>query len=101
MFDRLKLFIAKSGYGNVLFGEIIYESKTINGQSKNAFCQWRINQCLDKKTNLIGLKLCSDYSVGSEGNPANYINFEIETAKILRGELDRCIIEAEKNKQIR
>jgi hypothetical protein len=31
--------------------------------------------------------------IGSEGSPTNYMNFDIESAQLVRDHLDMCIVE--------
>jgi hypothetical protein len=35
----------------------------------------------------------ADAYAGAEGSPTNYMNFDIATAKLLKSDLDQCIVE--------
>jgi hypothetical protein len=93
MWSHLKKFLARSKTLSSSFGEVIFETETIQGQSSYSLFQWRIKKGLDEKSIFVALKLLPDAYMGPEGRPINYISFDIASAELARAELDRCIAE--------
>jgi hypothetical protein len=93
MWAFVKKLVAKSKTLNHVFGDVVFETPEVHGDSSRSFFQWRIKKGMDGGHYFIALKMRPDAFVGSRGSPTNYMNFDIETAQRVRFDLDRCISE--------
>lgn len=89
----LRKVFARSKTLNAALGEVVFETPKVSGQNSRSFFHWRIKKDLRGDGYFIGLRMLADAYAGAEGSPTNYMNFDIESARRLRFELDRCIAE--------
>ena len=94
MWAPFKKLFAKSKSLRVLFGEVVFETPTLQGQSSRSVFQWRLKKSLDDRSIVVSLKLVPDGYAGPEGLPTNYIDFDLATAEKIRTNLDACIAAA-------
>ena len=50
---------------------------------------------MDQESYYIGIKMKADAFIGPEGQPMNYINFDLATARQIRADIDECIAVAQ------
>jgi hypothetical protein len=94
MWTPFKKLFARSKLLSSLFGDVVFETPSLRGQSSHSVFQWRVKKNLDEKSIFVSLKLIPDGYAGPEGSPTNYINFDIATAEQVRENLDACIVRA-------
>jgi len=93
MWAFVKKYLAKSKLLNQAFGDVVFETPEIKGASSHSFFQWRIKRSMEGGQYFVALRMRPDTYAGPEGSPTNYMNFDIETARHLKFNLDRCISE--------
>jgi hypothetical protein len=93
MWALLKGLLARSKLLNASFGDVMFETPEVRGQSSRSFLQWRVKRGMGGNEYFIGLKMLPDAYIGAEGSPTNYMSFDVESAQLLRDHLDRCIAE--------
>ncbi|HEU0150159.1 MAG TPA: hypothetical protein VFR21_25200 [Bradyrhizobium sp.] len=93
MWTFVKQLLAKSRTLNQALGDVAFETPQIKGASSDSFLQWRVKKSVKGEQYFFALKMRPDTYAGPEGSPTSYMSFDIETAKILRSNLDRCISE--------
>jgi hypothetical protein len=91
MWAPFKKILARSKTFGSLFGDVLFETPPLKGQSPNSVFQWRVKQSLDEKSLFVSLKMIPDGYAGAEGSPTNYINFDLATAQQIKADLDDCI----------
>jgi hypothetical protein len=96
MWAFLRRIVARSQILNSTLGEVVYETLKVPGQTSRSFLQWRVKTDLGGQELFVGLKMLPDAYAGAEGSPTNYMNFDIESARLLRSQLDLCIAECDK-----
>ena len=74
-----------------LLGDVVFESETVRGQAVSSQFQWQVKRGLDEKSYYVCIKMKADGSMGREGAPTNYINFDLPTALKVRADIDECI----------
>jgi hypothetical protein len=92
MWAFLKRFLARSGSLDALLGDVIFETLLVRGVNSDCWLQWRVKRGAGNAY-FIGLKMSPDASTQVMGSSTDYMNFDIEGAKQLRNDLDRCIAE--------
>ena len=95
MWTFLRSILARSQTLNATLGEVVYETLKVPGQTSRSFLQWRVKTDLEGRELFVGLKMLPDAYAGAEGSPTNYMNFDLETARLLRSQLDLCIAECD------
>ena len=93
MWALVKTLIAKSRLLDQAFGEIVFAMPEVKGSSSHSFFQWRIKKNMEGDQYFVALRMRPDAYAGPEGAPTNYINFDIETARLIQSDLARCISE--------
>lgn len=93
MWASVKKILAKSGLLNQALGEVVFETPEIKGGHSRSFLQWRVKKSVEGDQFFVSLRMRPDAYAGPEGEPINYVNFDIEAAKRLRSDLDLCIRE--------
>jgi hypothetical protein len=93
MWTFIRKVLGKSKTLNVVLGDVVFETPQVGGETSHSFLQWRVKTGLNGQKYWIGLKMIPDAYAGREGSPTNYMNFDIESAQLLRFQLDRCINE--------
>jgi hypothetical protein len=91
MWAPIKKLLAKSKTFGTLFGDVLFETPPLKGQSSHSTFQWQVKKSLDEKSFYVALKLIPDAYAGPEGSPTNYASFDIATALQIRSDLDECI----------
>lgn len=72
-------------------GDLVFESEVVRGQAASSQFQWQVKRGLDEKSYYVCVKMQADGSIGPEGSPTNYINFDLPTALKIRADIDECI----------
>jgi hypothetical protein len=93
MWAPLRKLLARSRILGSSLGEVVFETSPVTGQSSHSLFQWRVKKGLDGNSLFVALRLVPDAYAGREESPTNYISFDIESAKQIRADLDRCIAE--------
>jgi hypothetical protein len=93
MWNFVKKSLAQSNILNQALGDVVFGTSEIKGASSHSFFQWRIKRSVDGGQHFVALRMRPDTYAGAEGGPTNYMSFDIEAAKQLRADLDRCISE--------
>jgi hypothetical protein len=91
MWDFLRKILARSNVFRAAGGDVVFVTPPVRGQTLHSAFQWRIQRDLDGNSLYIGLKLFPDAWVAVEGQETSYINFDLESAKRVRENLDACI----------
>ena len=91
MWGPLRRLFARSNSFKALFGDVVFESETVRGQAASSQFQWQVKRGLDEKSYYICVKMKADCSIGPEGSPTSYINFDLPTALKVRTDIDECI----------
>jgi hypothetical protein len=86
----MKKAVSKSPLLSAALGDVLVETQRVQGQTAEGHMQWRVKRGLDGRL-YVGAKIKADASIGPEGQPNNYINFDLQAAEKLRAELDNCI----------
>jgi hypothetical protein len=94
MWAPLKKLFARSKNFGALFGDILFESIPVKGQSSHSTFHLQVKRGLDEKTFYVSVKMKPDGYMGPEGSPTNYISFDIATAQQIRADIDECIAAA-------
>ena len=84
LFSRSKKFSA-------LFGDVLFQTNVVQGQSSSSTFQWQVKRGLDQKSFYIAVKMVADGYIGPEGSPTNYISFDLQTAEKIKADIDECI----------
>ena len=93
MWTFLRKILARSRLFNAALGDVVYKTLEVGGQNSHSFLEWRVKRDLEGDALFIGLRMIPDTYVGPEGSPTNYMNFDIESAQLIRDHLDMCIME--------
>jgi len=93
MWTFLRKILARSRTLNAALGEVVYITPQVGGQNARSFLEWRVKRDLEGDAFFIGLRMIPDAYAGREGSPTNYMNFDIESAQLIRDHLDMCITE--------
>jgi hypothetical protein len=91
MWTALKKFFSRSKNFSALFGDVLFETNPVTGQSETSSFQWRVKRGLDQKSFYIAVKMVPDGYAGPEGSATNYISFDLVTAEQIRADIDECI----------
>jgi hypothetical protein len=91
MWAPIRKLLAKSKTFGTLFGDVLFETLPLKGQSSHSTFQWQVKKSLDEKSFYVALKLIPDGYAGPEGSPTNYASFDLATALQIRAGLDECI----------
>jgi hypothetical protein len=91
MWGPFKKFLARSKSIKALLGDVVFESEAVRGQAASSQFQWQVKRGLDEKSYYVCVKMKADGSMGPEGSPTNYINFDLPTALKIRADIDECI----------
>jgi hypothetical protein len=91
MWGPLKRLFARSKSLKALLGDVVFESQAVRGQAGSSQFQWQVKRGLDEKSYYVCVKMTADGSIGREGVPASYINFDLPTALKVRADIDECI----------
>ena len=91
MWGPFKKFLARSKSFKALLGDVVFESEAVRGQVASSHFQWQVKRGLDEKSYYVCIKMRADGSMGREGAPTNYINFDLPTAMKVRADIDECI----------
>ena len=84
LFSRSKNFSA-------LFGDVLFQTNAVQGQSSNSTFQWQVKKGLDQNSFYISVKMVADGYIGPEGSSTNYISFDLQTAEKIKADIDECI----------
>ncbi|MFK4512218.1 hypothetical protein LPJ38_01630 [Bradyrhizobium daqingense] len=93
MWASIKKILSKSQLLNQAMGDVVFETPEIRGGHSRSFLQWRVKKSVNGDQYFVALKMRPDAYAGPEGEPTNYLNFDIEAAQRLRSNLDLCIRE--------
>jgi hypothetical protein len=91
MWAPIKRFLARTKSLKVLFGDVLFESEPVQGQSSHSNFQWQVKRGLDEKSYYVCVKMKPDGYAGPEGAVTNYISFDLTTALKIRADIDKCI----------
>ncbi|MBR0828067.1 hypothetical protein JQ596_21260 [Bradyrhizobium manausense] len=91
MWASIRRLLARTKSLEVLFGDVLFESQPVRGQSSHSNFQWQVKRGLDEKSYYVCVKMKPDGYAGPEGSPTNYISFDLATALKLRADIDECI----------
>ena len=91
MWGPLRRLFAPSKSFGALFGDVVFESEVVRGQAASSQFQWQVKRGLDEKSYYVCVKMRADGSIGAEGSPTNFINFDLPTALKIRADIDECI----------
>ena len=95
MWDQVRRALAKVFPGRSLFTEVVYETPSMSGQSRNSLFQWRVKRRADGAL-LVSLKIIPDYFAGPEGRLRNYIDFVPSDAQQIKAALEACLAECDR-----
>ena len=85
-----KLFSRSKNFG-ALFGDVLFQTNVVQGQSPHSVFQWQVKKGLDQKSFYIAVKMIADGYMGPEGSLTNYISFDLQTAERIKADIDECI----------
>jgi hypothetical protein len=91
MWGRLRKLFARSNGFKALSGDVVFESEAVRGQAASSQFQWQVKRGLDEKSYYVCVRMKADGSIGREGSPTSYINFDLPTALKIRADIDECI----------
>jgi hypothetical protein len=91
MWAPLKKLFSKSKNLGALFGDVLFQTNAVKGQSEDSFFQWQVKKGLDQKSLYIAVKLTADGYIGPEGSITSYMSFDLATAQQIRADIDECI----------
>ncbi|MGA2999093.1 hypothetical protein [Bradyrhizobium sp.] len=91
MWAAFKKLFAKSKNFRALFGDVLFQTNPVKGQSGHSTFQWQVKKGLDQGSFYVGVKLIADGYMGPEGSPTNYISFDLATAEQIRADIDECL----------
>jgi hypothetical protein len=91
MWGPFKKFLARSKSFKALLGDVVFESEAVRGQAASSQFQWQVKRGLDEKSYYVCVKMKADGSIGPQGSPTSYINFDLQTALKIRADIDECI----------
>jgi hypothetical protein len=95
MWASLKRLFSSSRNFRALFGDVLFQTNPVAGQGSHSVFQWQVRRGLDQESYYIGIKMKADAFIGPEGQPMNYINFDLATARQIRADIDECIAVAQ------
>ncbi|MBR0950452.1 hypothetical protein [Bradyrhizobium canariense] len=93
MWASVKKILARSKLLNQALGDVVFETPEIKGGYPRSFLQWRVKKSVEGGQYFVALRMRPDAYAGPEGEPTNYMSFDIEAAYRLRSDLDLCIRE--------
>jgi hypothetical protein len=94
MWSPFRKLLAKSRMLGSLFGDVLFQTQPLKGQSEHSTFQWQVKKGLDERSLFVCIKLRPDGFAGPEGSPTTYTSFDLATALQIRADLDECIANA-------
>ena len=91
MWMLMRRLLSKSRTLGSLFGDVVFQTTPLQGQSSNSAFQWQVKKGLDGKSSYVCVKLVPDGLMGPDGSPTTYTSFDLATALQIRADLDECI----------
>jgi len=91
MWAPIRKLLSKSKTFGTLFGDVLFQTHPLKGQTSHSALQWQVKRSLDEKSFYVSLNVIPDAYAGPEGAPTTYTNFDLSTALQIRADLDECI----------
>jgi hypothetical protein len=91
MWDAFKRWLFCSPAMNALMGEVVFTTPRQQGRTSHSFLEWRVKRSVDGENLFVGAAMIPDGYAGPQGAPTNYIQFDLQSAIVMRDQLDACI----------
>lgn len=91
MWGFFKNIFSRSTTLSSMLGDVVFRAPGVEGVGMNSNLEWRVKASVDGKQLYVGMMMKPDYWVKAGGSFEAYINFDLDTALMVRDNLNDCI----------